>query len=347
MKKLLKNITFSLITTLLALLILLIGLELSLRIFTKPPITPGYTQTHPTRRYELKPNFSGKTYSADVKINSSGIRDKERKIIQGDKAYRIGIFGDSYTFGHGVASEETFPKILEDSLNQLYEAQILVFNFGVPSYNTVMEYLHIKDVYDVYKLHLIIVVFICGNDTYQIDPVTTLKGINNFYFVRLIKDLLRNLYSYNWLAERFYRLVYIFKWEKQSGNEMQARLRHDNQLYADDFKGWGEAQKAFGDISTFCKTKNSDLIFAIIANNVNLSDSLQTDPWYNVIQKIIKALQNNNAKNILLLDEAYRQYAGDEKKLWVREYDSHYSPLAHKLAADYMFDYIRKEGFIK
>ncbi|MDD1778206.1 MAG: hypothetical protein LUQ65_08565, partial [Candidatus Helarchaeota archaeon] len=45
-------------------------------------------------------------------------------------------FGDSFTFGQGVANEETFPQVVNNELNTVQsQYRITVFNFGVSSYN--------------------------------------------------------------------------------------------------------------------------------------------------------------------------------------------------------------------
>ncbi len=50
--------------------------------------------------------------------------------------YRIAFFGDSFTFGQGVANNETFPQIVENELTTLPSRYtVKVFNFGVSGYN--------------------------------------------------------------------------------------------------------------------------------------------------------------------------------------------------------------------
>jgi len=122
-----KNLLFLLIAFNLTLFLCLVVLEISLRQFISVGVEPGYRKTHPTRRYELKPYFVGKTYDANLSINSYGLRDFERPISKGDDAYRIAILGDSITFGIGVEMEQTFPKILEKKLNDYMKIPAQVF----------------------------------------------------------------------------------------------------------------------------------------------------------------------------------------------------------------------------
>ena len=134
-----KKLLFCFIAILITLFICFLLLEVILRIFTEASVTPGYERTHPERRYEFKPNFRGKTCGAELKINLYGLRDYERPISKAEGVYRICIFGDSITFGYGVNIEDTFSKVLERKLNKVYKKPVQVFNFGIPSYNTVFK----------------------------------------------------------------------------------------------------------------------------------------------------------------------------------------------------------------
>tara|TARA_B100000686_G_scaffold158840_1_gene166476 strand:- start:1765 stop:2883 length:1119 start_codon:yes stop_codon:yes gene_type:complete len=347
-----KKLIFTLATFCIFLFLFLVILEISLRFFTVPSETPGFTRTHPTRRYELRPGFSGKTYDATLKINSNGFRDLERPISQGNDSYRIAILGDSITFGVGVEMEETFPKILENKLNKVLKFPVQVFNLGVNSYNTVTEYYYLKEIYDVLKPQMVIIEFSIGNDTGLTKPPGGLKNINKIKFVRIIKDIARHLYSYHWLAAKYYNFQYAYMgWffgfgahskEKELSNDPHQKLLLDYlNLYNDSFQGWIDAQQAFTDIDRFCKEKNITLLFAISTSNISLSSKLETDALYPIVKKVFNSLENKNINNILLLNESFRYYSGKKiQYLWVRPDDSHYSVLAHKLAGKGLFDYI-------
>jgi len=334
----------------------LMFLELILRFSYTPDVTPGFLRTHPERRYELRPNFIGKTYDAKLEVNSYGLRDEERQISTGDESYRIVIFGDSITFGIGVEMEDTFPKQLERQLNDVYEKTIQVFNFGISSYNTVREYSYLKDSFDIFRPSLVIFEFTAGNDTGLTNPPGSPRGINKSFIIRWVKDVMRHLYSYNWLAARYYSLRYKLLFRKVSGAnykisandrkgsgiDLIARFKYEVKFFADSFQGWIDTQRAFRDIAEFCKKRNIPVIFAVYANNVELSSSLEEDMWYPIIAKVTKSLRAEGIDHIVILDEAFREYSGNERMLWVRPNDAHFSPLAHKLVANELFQYIHE-----
>jgi hypothetical protein len=65
-----------------------------------------------------------------VEVNSLGLRGPEVDRVKPPGVYRIGVFGDSATFGQGVSEEATYARVLERT-----NRGVQVLNFGVPSYS--------------------------------------------------------------------------------------------------------------------------------------------------------------------------------------------------------------------
>jgi len=326
--------------------VLLFGLEMYLRLSSTPSETPGVIVTHPQRGHALRPNFTGKTYDATLRINSDGLRDYERSVATGEKAVRIAVFGDSITMGIGVELEHTYPKLLERSLNAIGRRSVQVFNFGASSYNTLSEYLYLIESFDRYHPHLVIFEFTAGNDTALLHPPGSPKGINEWALVRWAKDVLRHLYSYNWLAARYYNFYYRRLFERLAHDSFQARAMHDEMLYADNFEGWRDAQHAFSQIADFSRARHVPVLFAIFANNIRLSPEPESDVMYPVVKKVTATLREQGIGHILVLDDVFRRYAGKEELLQIRTDDSHWSVLAHDLAASALLRYIQEHGLL-
>ncbi len=72
---------------------------------------------------------------------------------------RIGIIGDSFTFGFGVKDTETFHAQLQE-LDKSRE----YLNIGVPGYSTDQQYLLAKKISQPYALDHILLVYYLGND---------------------------------------------------------------------------------------------------------------------------------------------------------------------------------------
>lgn len=86
-------------------------------------------------------------FKTTIQINSLGYRDKEFSIKKPVGVFRILCLGDSFTFGSGVALEETYPKTLERSLNaKKPHRPIEVINAGFASGDsTDTAYLYLKN----------------------------------------------------------------------------------------------------------------------------------------------------------------------------------------------------------
>jgi len=104
---------------------------------------PGATTPHPTRLYQLRPNYSagpgGAYEKMEVKTNSIGLRERPLEELRLSK-FRILAIGDSFTFGAGINREQTWPAQLERALDKRLRSSsssssIKVINAGIFGYN--------------------------------------------------------------------------------------------------------------------------------------------------------------------------------------------------------------------
>jgi lysophospholipase L1-like esterase len=93
--------------------------------------------------FRLTPGFRGTEVSQEfrvpIAINSRGLRDRELAPAKPRGTVRILVIGDSFTYGSGVAGEETYPKRLERLLVGQAGVTVEVINAGVSGYGTVHE----------------------------------------------------------------------------------------------------------------------------------------------------------------------------------------------------------------
>lgn len=93
----------------------------------------------PGLEYELAPESSCKLPDGTIATtNGHGMRGPEVSFEKPSGTVRIAAVGDSFTFGKGVADDETYPHYLQLALNGLDdgEARYEVLNFGVSGYST-------------------------------------------------------------------------------------------------------------------------------------------------------------------------------------------------------------------
>jgi lysophospholipase L1-like esterase len=147
-----------------------------------------------------------------VKINSKGLRDREIDYTKERNTYRIGIFGDSFTFGEGVQNNETYSKLLENILNADEELKLLgkkieVLNFGIGKTGTSHQYAFYQKEGKKYDLDLVILGFLAGNDfNDNITGVFILKNnelVHNpttYSSIRNLQKIVYYLPFYKWLT---------------------------------------------------------------------------------------------------------------------------------------------------
>jgi len=100
--------------------------------------TLGWRPTPGT--YRVKPLHSLITH--EVTINENGLRNREIK-GRGEGVKRLVILGDSIPFAASTATENVFPVLLENILNN--HDRFEVINAGVPGYGTAQELLMMRD----------------------------------------------------------------------------------------------------------------------------------------------------------------------------------------------------------
>lgn len=103
-----------------------------------------------------------------VDTNSLGFRDREFSVEADPEVIKIAVLGDSFTYGWGVAEEESWPRILENMLRQKgYPAVVL--NLGKPGYfpfmyaSTAIYYL------PALKPDIVLIGVLQGDDLLQMD----------------------------------------------------------------------------------------------------------------------------------------------------------------------------------
>jgi len=141
--------------------------ELLVRWFA-PQSPPDMFTADPKTGFRLTANYRGEDVSGTAPIplafNSWGLRDRELETIHTARL-RMYVLGDSFVFGHGVAAEDTFAKVLERALRTRPGfADVEVINGGVPRYGTLQEVELFGETVDLVKPDLVLLGVYVGND---------------------------------------------------------------------------------------------------------------------------------------------------------------------------------------
>jgi hypothetical protein len=277
----------------------------------------------PGLNYELMPNVQGPYRDATVTINSHGMRDREPLENRDGRApiTRIVALGDSYTFGFGVAAEETYPFQLEVLLKPIENAsrRFDVLNLGVGGYATQDEALYLQGRGLNWNPSLVIVGY-CLNDP---DPApdhplywhfAPRRFWQRFHLTRLIAHA-----HYGWESQHY-------------GHGNYVKSVHANP------RTWQTVTQGFDLIRRETSTHNIPVLLVIFP-------LIETSAWADYDLREIHSLvaSEGRKKGFFVLDLLQPFEKHDPAALRVSRFDAHPSPLAHRIAATELLSLIQRE----
>jgi len=221
--------------------------------------TPGFYVSDAVRGQRLSPGYRGWFAGVPVRINLLGFRDeRDYDLDKKDGTFRILVFGDSVTFGHGTLSETTYPFLLEQRLKQWRpEVNWEVWNLAVPGYNTGQELEYLREVGPIYKPDLVIIGFY-PND------FTDNEVHGQPSLVRRIASatqgaMQRSLYSYE-----FYKRVFLTaRWALTANSTDRLRIEHlagEDELLAKLDDASQQAAQKLTDVERFSDEQVRDFV---------------------------------------------------------------------------------------
>ena len=164
-----KYASFAVVTILLGLAVSLVAVELLLRyqhrqIAHSEHMEPGLIGYNAELGWQLTPGWSGTHHHYDYDvvydIDASGLRLDPQAQKTGS---RVAALGDSFTFGLGVANDETFVA----RLNTMSDGRLHYLNLGVPGYSTDQEWLLLKKTGKAIKPDIVLLVVYLANDLFD------------------------------------------------------------------------------------------------------------------------------------------------------------------------------------
>ena len=267
------------------------------------------TAENPRLGHEHRPSTSAHLMGVDVVTNSRKLRDDPVAIEKPPGVQRILMLGDSFTFGWGVAIENTVSHRLEATFER-DGARVEVINAGVGHYNTVME----------------VEYFLTEGRTFDPDVVVLNYFINDAEPVPAYGAagmLARSSFAYVYLRGR---LDVLFR---------QLAARRDWAgyylgLYADGAPGWVAVERSIDALAEYCR--RNGIVLMIVAYP-ELRD-LKNYRFTVVHERLADVARRHGAVYVDLLD-AVRGI--EESRLWVTRPDPHPNALAHGKFADALY----------
>jgi hypothetical protein len=254
-----------------------------------------------------------------VRRNNLGFRDDAFR-PPSDTTVRIGVLGDSFTFGQGVKDpKKRFTDLLEARLNTEKDRRYDVLNVSQLGWDTGDHARLIGKLHTLLRFDTVILAY-CMNDIRDLTPAA--ENIRNIIRSRPAwMDFLasRSLFLDFVLARlTFFRAKDLFRydWLKEA---------YDNPAL------WGMQQARLTRIAAFSKEAKVPLYFVIFPM---LAEEWQDYSLTEVHQRLREFLTGQGIP-VLDLMEIYRQYP--VKELWVSRYDTHPNEMAHRLAAEAIY----------
>jgi lysophospholipase L1-like esterase len=300
--------------------------------------------------YRLAPNYEiehkKSEFNTLIKINSEGLRDYEHQKDKKSSLFRILVMGDSFTFGLGVNSEETYAKVLETLLNQNLAAKTQkkyeVINAGIDGYGTEQEYFYLKELGNQYRPDLVIVGLYANDIT---DVMQTIPFI----------------YNKNRIKTRFYFLSYL----KELHTILKVTLRNDIQstilqIYQDQYtpqfeKALQKTQKILLETRDFIHSIGAEMVIVIVPLTFEIGRSewekgqfghLYRDEFFNKNMHKFSTIFTEFGKveeiHTLPLLPIFRK---SKKKLYYVR-DPHWNKEGHLLAAESIYNFLEKKGLV-
>jgi len=334
---------FKVLTPILAVFMTLVLLEIGLRVtehFSKKPTKKEKRMEMIQEAGNLYPP-SNQLFSLTLECENLGhrnypsmrtsLRDYDYPLSKPENAYRIIGLGDSFAWGWGVAdNRRTTFKYLECWLNadedgQRYE----VINCAQPGKS-------VKD-YENYVKEF-------GNK-FNPDMFLILYNINDSYLPhasmvvdKRTRDLMQEQKDPLSDISRLYRFIKKMIVKKRVHDYT---VRHIKEGYfgPDKQQKWGRAQANIKEIQNFCQEQGIELIVAIFPLLFELEKKY---PFQGEVDEVESYLKSSQIKtvNLLPIFKGKKTFV-----LWSNPTDSHPNRVAHRLAAESIYQFLQEHVF--
>jgi hypothetical protein len=330
MKKTLYSLILIVISSIIACLILEIGLRIfypqealirladpTLRWF-EPSAEYGFLNK---KNFTVDYPFTPYDFVMHVQTNSFGHRYKEYNTAEfNDKRYKkVLLLGDSFMFGWGVNMEDHIATHLDNLLNANHDS-FTIINAGVDNWSTIQEVNYAKDHFQVFHPDFIVLLF-CGNDPDGDDNFLAIKPDHEKGGINFPgKKFLRN-------HSHLYRFIYYRYAILRHNHSIKAKLKENEDLTVDRQSGnvisseqWERTKKIINEFHDEFLEFNKQGVLLILA----------TAPWDNQYRQELSTLSNGKDLFYIDLYDETIDLPAEKTRL---EYDGHWSELMHSLSA--------------
>ena len=277
-------------------------------------------------------------FKVTYRINSMGFRDVEHTFTKPQGVFRIVAIGDSFTWGQGAESEDTYPYQLEATLNSRpgRHPRIEVINLGICNYFTEPERLALEYYGKQFKPDMVLLGFVRN------DVVQTGQGINAYtvsrdgYLMTREADELGGVGDWLYIHSHVCRIVlrrYVLSRIEQRHPLNWDQLCIPGGAHESD---WLKVEGEFGKIKEICRAINSSLVVMSIP-----------EPNYQFCIYAPTRVRNWCVENgVDFFDSAHAINDGERDGSLFWEHDPHLKPQGYRIVGRALAGYLDENKLV-
>jgi lysophospholipase L1-like esterase len=288
---------------------------------------------HPGRVYEFMPDIEATYLGKHFETNSFGMRERETDLKKPEGTFRIAGIGDSVMFGWGVDVQDSYLRVLEQTLNRASDTYLFeTLNFAVPGYNTAMEVATYEERVRSFSPDLLLLHFVdndLGIPLFMTAPSDYLS-LNKSFLIEKVQELLSYFRNAPETSESFIGV------EFRGQDETDKKKVLKKYQYMLGHQGFNLAMERLSRM--VCEDRIPVVILAgrLRGEMKDLVMSAAGKYGFHVVEAypvVNEYVEKNNIENT---PEARK------KLLWLNEHDSHPNELGHRLYAETLLSYLQK-----
>jgi lysophospholipase L1-like esterase len=283
-----------------------------------------------------------KTHFADgnVILNSRSYRDYEYPLEKPPGVFRVLAIGDSFTQGGGVSFDGIWPKRLERNLTVLENVRGVryqVLNWGWPGASTPGETDNVFEDAPAWRPDLIVIGY-CLNDA---EDAADRKGVRALRRANRAEPFEKGEGLLGWLHEHS-ALVRLVRLRLHATRTNRGMVKYYRAIYKNDYRGWQWTRTAIAALGKWSTEKSVPVVVMIFPL---FSWDLDDRYPFSGIHAMVHAELEQAGLPYLDLFDAYR---GIEHRVLeaVPFEDPHPSDVAHRIAAEELYLFIRDRGYL-
>jgi hypothetical protein len=256
------------------------------------------------------------------------LRDYDYPVEKPPNTYRIIGLGDSFAWGWGVAdNRRTTFKYLECWLNETGDGKSYeVINCAQPAKTVNYYESFVKEYGEKFQPDMFLILYNL-NDSY-LPHASMVVDRRTEKLMQDEKDPLSDI-------SRLYRLVKKRIVKKRVHDYTVGHIK-EGYFGPEKEQKWGKAQENLKEIQRFCQEHGIELVVAIFPLLFELEKNY---PFQNEVEEMERFLKSSQIKSVNLLPS----FIGKKTfVLWSRPTDSHPNRIAHRIAAETIFRYLKQ-----